>query len=132
MRQGSNRSLIVLFVMAALLSGCAGGGRIQTAEVRSGKMDTLPIQAASFYFCPNAIRVDKPGPLAIELKNVSGWWQNFTLKDPAWKTLVNVDIPPGDKTAIDVELCMPGVYRFYCNKTWQTLYGMNGQIFVGE
>ncbi|MDA8306968.1 MAG: cupredoxin domain-containing protein [Deltaproteobacteria bacterium] len=132
MRPASKRSLIMIFVMAAALGGCAGFGRIQTARVKSGKLSVLPIEADRFYFWPNEIRVDKPGPLAIEIKNVSPWWQNFTLKDPTWKTLESVNLPPHETTIIDVKLSMPGVYQFYCNRTLHTFFGMNGQIFVGK
>jgi uncharacterized cupredoxin-like copper-binding protein len=132
MRPGSKRSLILIFVMAAVLAGCAGGGRIQNAAVRSGTLSVLPIQAGAFYFAPNEISVDKPGPLIIEVSNVSGSQQNFTLKDPKWETLESVAIPAGGTARIDVQFCMPGVYQFYCGKTLKSLLGMNGQISVGR
>lgn len=132
MRPGSKRLLIVIFVMAAALAGCAGGGRIQAVAVRSGNHGFLAIQAGRFYFWPNAIRVNKPGPLAVEITNVSGSQQNFTLKDPMYNTLENVDLPAGETTIINVEFPMPGVYQFYCNLALHSLLGMNGQISVGK
>jgi plastocyanin len=132
MRPGSKRSLVLILVMAAVLAGCAGGGRIQNAEVRSGTLSVLPIEAGAFYFAPNEISVDKPGPLILEVSNVSGSQQNFTLKDPKWETLESVAIPAGGTARIDVLFCMPGVYQFYCGKTLKSLLGMNGQIFVGR
>ncbi|MDR3553208.1 MAG: cupredoxin domain-containing protein [Syntrophobacteraceae bacterium] len=132
MRPGSKRSLILIFVMAAALAGCAGGGRIQNAEVRSGSLSVLPIEAGSFYFTPNEICIDKPGPLTIEVNNVSGAQQNFTLKDPKWETLESVAIAAGETARIHVEFCMPGVYQFYCGKTLKSFVGMNGQISVGR
>ena len=131
MRPGLKRSFFTIFAAAALLFGCAGGG-IQTACVRSGNPGVLPIRAGDFYFRPNTIRVDKPGPLAVAVENLSCFRQNFTLKDPGWKTLESVDLPPGGTATINVDFCMPGVYRFYCNRTLGTVVGMNGQIYVGE
>lgn len=132
MRPSSKRSLILIFVMAAALAGCAGGGRIQTASVRSGEHGILQIETGRFYFWPNEIRVDKPGPLAIEIRNVSGSRQNFTLKDPRYNTVERVDIPPGESTIINVALGIPGVYQFYCDKSLHSFLGMNGQISVGQ
>jgi uncharacterized cupredoxin-like copper-binding protein len=122
---------VVFFVMALALAGCAGGGRVEST-VRSGRLAVLPIQAGYLYFWPNAIRVDKPGPLAVTIKNVSDGPQNFTLKAPRWHTVESVDLPAGETTTINVEFSTPGVYQFYCNRTMRSLLGMNGQISVGE
>ncbi len=132
MRPGPKLSLTVIFVMAATLAGCIGGGRIQTAALRSGKLSVLPIQAGANYFWPNEIRVDKPGPLRVQINNVSGRVQNFTLKDPAWNTMESVDIAPGQTATVEVEFHSPGVYQFFCNKAFLSLLGMNGQIYIGE
>jgi uncharacterized cupredoxin-like copper-binding protein len=131
MRPFSKRALLVVFVMIGVLAGCVGGGSVQTAAVRSGSLGRVSIEAGKFYFWPNEIRVDKPGPLRVEIENVSGSPQNFTLKDPAWNTLENIDLPAG-KTAITLELHQPGIYQFYCNKALHSLLGMNGQIYVEQ
>ncbi|MGC9195907.1 MAG: cupredoxin domain-containing protein [Syntrophobacteraceae bacterium] len=128
----SKRSLSVVFVMVAALAGCVGGGSVQTAAVRSGNLGVLSIEAGKFYFWPNEIRVDKPGPLSVQIRNVSGSGQNFTLEDPAWNILENIDLPAGKTTSINLELHEPGIYQFYCNKALHSFFGMNGQIYVDQ
>ncbi len=132
MRSRSKRSLVMVIALVAALAGCAGGGNIQTASVQSGNQDILAIVAGRFRFWPNAISVDKPGPLTLEIKNVTGSVQNFTLKDTTYKTIENVNVPPGTTTIINVDFPVRGVYQFYSNLTLRSFVGMNGQISVGQ
>lgn len=118
--------------MVAALAGCVGGGNVQTAAVRSGNLSVLSIEAGRLYFWPNEIRVNKPGPVRLEINNVSGSRQNFTLQDPEWNTLENIELPAGKTTSIDLKLNQPGIYQFYCNKALHSLLGMNGQIYVEQ
>ncbi len=132
MRQDSKRSVFVLLVMIAALTGCAGKGKVQTAAPMSSGGSMITIEADSYKFSPNKIRVEKPGLVAIVVKNVSGSQQNFTLKDLRGKILKTVDPHPGGSVIVNVELPEPGVYRFYCNKTFHSTLGMHGQIIVGR
>ena len=132
MRPDSKRSVFVLLVMIAALTGCAGKGKVQTAAPMSSGGSMITIEAGSHKFSPNKIRVEKPGLVAIEVKNVSGSQQNFTLKDLRGKILKSVDPHPGGSVIVNVELPEPGVYRFYCNKTFHSTLGMHGQIIVGR
>jgi plastocyanin len=43
-----------------------------------------------------------------------------------------MDIRPAGSIIINVELPDPGVYRFYCNKSFHASLGMKGQIVVGR
>ena len=75
--------------------------------------------------------MEKPGLLAIEIKNASGSEQNFTLKDPHGNVLTNKNISSGGTVIVNVELPGPAVYEFYCNKTFHSTLGMKGRIIVG-
>ncbi|MGA2401872.1 MAG: cupredoxin domain-containing protein [Syntrophobacteraceae bacterium] len=119
---------VIVFVIAAL-AGCAGK-KVQTAAPMSSGGSMIAIEASSYKFSPNEIRVGKPGLLAVEIKNVSGSEHNFTLKDPRGKILKSIDIRPRGSVIINVELPDPGVYEFYCRKTFHASYGMKGRIVV--
>jgi plastocyanin len=132
MRPDSKRSVFVILVVIAALVGCAGRGRVQTAAPMSSGGSMITIEAGNYKFSPNEIRVEKPGLLAIEVKNVSGSELNFTLKDLRGKILKSIDPHPGGSVIVNVELPEPGVYTFYCNKTFHSTLGMHGQIIVGR
>jgi plastocyanin len=132
MRTDSKRLVFVILVAIAALAGCAGGGSVKIASPMSSGGSMITIEAGNFKFSPNEIRVEKPGLLAIELKNVSGSKHNFTLKDPRRKILKSADIQPGGSIIVNVELPEPGAYKFHCNKTFHTTLGMSGKIIVGR
>ncbi len=132
MRPDSKGSVFVIFVVIAALAGCAGRGKVQTASPMSSGGSMITIEAGSYNFSPNEIHVKKPGLLAIEVRNVSHSAHNFTLKDLRGKILKNVDPHPGGSVIVNVELPEPGVYKFYCNKTFHSALGMHGKIIVGR
>jgi len=131
MSLNSKKSVFVILVVIAAIAGCAGR-TVQTAAPMSSGGSMIAIEARSFKFSPNEIRVEKTGLLAIEIKNGSGSVHNFTLKDPRGKVLKNKDISPGGSVILNVELPDPGVYKFYCGKHFHSTLGMNGIIVVGR
>jgi plastocyanin len=129
----SRKSVLVVLVIIAALAGCASRGKGQsTAAPMSSGGNIIEIEASSYKFSPNVIRVEKPGLLAIEIKNVSGSEHNFTLQDPGAKKIESVKLNPHCSAIINVELSQPGVYKFYCNRTFHSTLGMNGKIIVGR
>ncbi len=129
----SRNSILVVLVIIAFLAGCASRGKGQsTAAPMSSGGNIIEIDASSFKFSPNEIRVEKPGLLPIEIKNVSGSEHNFTLKDPGGKKIKSVKLNPHGSAIINVELSQPGVYKFYCNRTFHSTLGMSGKIIVGR
>ncbi len=132
MRPDSKKSLFVILVVVASLAGCAGRGKVQSAAPMSNGGSIISIEASNFKFSPSKIEVEKPGLLAIDVKNVSKSAHNFTLKDRHGKVLKSVHLSPGGSVIVNVELPEPGVYKFYCNRTFHSTLGMNGQILVGR
>ncbi|MGO9019454.1 MAG: cupredoxin domain-containing protein [Syntrophobacteraceae bacterium] len=132
MRPDSKGSVFVILVVIAALAGCAGRGKVQTAAPMSSGGNMITIEAGNYKFSPNEIHVQKPGLVAIEVKNVSHSVHNFTLKDLRGKILKSVDPHPGGSVIFNVELPEPGVYKFYCNKTFHSTLGMRGKIIVGR
>jgi len=130
MRPDLKRSVFVILVVIAALAGCAGRGKVQTAVPMSSGGSMTTIEADNYKFSPHEIRVEKPGLLAIEVKNVSRSAHNFTLRDLRGKILKSVDPKPGGSVIVNVELPEPGVYTFYCDKTFHSTLGMHGQIIV--
>ncbi|SPF33778.1 exported hypothetical protein [Syntrophobacter sp. SbD1] len=132
MRSDSRKSAFLILVVIAVMAGCAGGVKVQTSAPMSNGGSMIAISASNFKFSPNEVRVEKPGLLAIEIKNVSGTKHNFTLKDLRGKILKATDLQPGGSVIVNVELPEPGVYNFFCNKTFHSTLGMNGKIIVGQ
>jgi plastocyanin len=132
MRPNSKRFVPVVLFMLAVIAGCAGKGRVETASPMSSGGSMISIEAANYKFSPSEVRVEKTGLLAVEIRNVSGSQQNFTLKDPRGKTLKTVDIRPAGSVIVNIELPDPGGYRFSCNKGFHSLLGMKGRIVVGR
>ena len=132
MRPYSKKSVFVILVVIAALAGYAGRGMAQSATPKSSGESTIAIEASNHKFSPNKIRVEKPGQLTIEVKNVSGSEHNFTLKDSSGKILKSVDFRSGASVTVNVQLPEPGVYKFYCDKPLHSTLGMNGQIIVGR
>jgi uncharacterized cupredoxin-like copper-binding protein len=128
----STKSLLVILILIASLAGCAARAKVQSAASMSAGGSIIAIEASSYKFSPSDIRVEKPGLLAIEVKNVSKSEHNFTLKDVHGKILKSIAIRPGGSVIVNAELPEPGVYKFYCNKTFHSTFGMNGQIRVGR
>ncbi|MGA3115108.1 MAG: cupredoxin domain-containing protein [Syntrophobacteraceae bacterium] len=132
MRPDSKGSVFVILVVIAALAGCAGGGKVQTAAPMGSGGSMITIEAGNYKFSPNEIHVEKPGLVAVEVKNVSHSVHNFTLKDLRGKILKSVDPRPGGSVIFNVELPEPGVYKFYCNMTFHSTLGMRGKIIVGR
>lgn len=132
MRQDPSRPIIFVLVMITALAGCGGGARFKSAAPMSSGGSIITIEAGNYKFSPKEIRVEKPGLLAVEVKNVSGSEHNLTLKDPRGKILKTVDLHPRLSVIFNVELLEPGVYKFYCDKSFHSSYGMKGEIVVGR
>ena len=132
MRPDSKKSVLVILVVITALAGCAGRAKVQSAASMSSGGSIISIEASSHKFSPSEIQVEKPGLLAVEVKNVSNSEHNFTIKDLRGKILKSVDIRPGGSVIVNLELTEPGVYKFHCNKTFHSTFGMNGQIRVGR
>jgi hypothetical protein len=121
----------MLFVLVGAL-GCAGKGKVVTASPMSSGGSMISIEAAKNKFTPSEVRVEKPGLLAIEVRNVSGSKRTFTLNDPRGKVLKKIDIQPAGTVIFNVELSDSGVYRFYLDRSFLSLSGTKGQIVVGR
>jgi uncharacterized cupredoxin-like copper-binding protein len=132
MRLNSKKFVVVALFLLAVLVGCAGKGKIETASPMGSGGSVISIEVRNHKFLPSEIRVEKPGLLALEIRNASGSQHNFTLKDPRGKVLKTVNINPAVSAIVNVELTDPGVYRFYCNKAFHSFLGMKGQIVVGR
>ncbi len=89
------------------------------------------MDASSYKFSPSEVKVQRPGKLTIQIKNVSRSEHNFTLEDTGGKVLANVELPPGQTVSTNVELDGAGVYKFYCDKPMHSTMGMKGQIIIG-
>jgi plastocyanin len=121
--------LIVLAGVLALV-GCAGLGTQVTVKSPEEGNSIIHLKASSFNFEPNNIRVLKPGPLTLEVENISGSEHNFTIKDAQGQVLKSFSLPPKKTISEALDLTEPGKYEFYCDKPFHAMLGMKGQIQV--
>jgi plastocyanin len=122
--------LVLIVLMVGVVAGCAGGGHVRTeaAPLANGS-NLVTIEAGSYKFKPNEIRVAKPGTLVLEIKNVSGSEHNFTLKNSRGEILKSLNIRAKATAISNVDL-EPGTYQFNCDKKFHAKLGMKGQIIV--
>ncbi len=122
--------LSILFI--AVLTASCGGNRVGSAGPMASGGSIITIEASSYKFAPNDIRLERPGMLALEIKNVSGSEHNFTIKAPDGRVIKSIDIRPHSSIISNIDLPNPGTYEFYCNKTLHSTLGMKGKITVGS
>ena len=92
----------------------------------------IHMNARSFKFKPDNLRIAKPGPVTLAVENISDIEHNFTIKNPKGQVLKSVDLPPKKKTTVTFDLPGPGKYDFYCDIDSHARLGMKGQILVGD
>ena len=117
---------ILLFV------GCSSLGAPVMVKSAGQGGSVIHLKASSFKFEPNNLRVPEPGPLTIEVKNISDIEHNISIKNPQGKVIKSVDLPAMKTVSIALNLAGPGKYEFYCDKPIHDLMGMNGQLQVGS
>jgi plastocyanin len=127
-----SKFLLLIMVLITALAGCGGGSKVQTAAPMSNGGSIVILEASSFKFSPNEIRVPKPGLLAIEIRNVSGSEHNLTVKDARGKVVKDVNIRPHGTVITNIDFSESGTYDFFCNKMFHTTLGMKGRIIVGR
>ena len=88
------------------------------------------MEAKSFEFRPNILKVDGPGTLPLHIKNVSSMEHNFTLKNPEGEIIKSVNLPEGETVTLEIDLPRPGTYPFYCDRPFHASLGMKGVVKV--
>jgi plastocyanin len=115
-------------VLLLFLAGC--GGHRQTINVTAapGQKATVDVKAGSFYFDPDVINAHAGETLVLNVTNVTGEKHNITVKDPAGKTVGDVDIGPHQTVTMEIPLPTAGVYPFHCDIDLHATLGMKGRI----
>jgi len=118
-------------LLCILLVGCAtqhNPVEITASERQKGVL----IEAKSFEFRPNIIKVNGPGTLSLDIRNVASTEHNFTLKNPEGEIIKSVNLPEGKTVAVEIILPRPGIYPFYCDKSFHASFGMKGAVEVAK
>ena len=123
--------LIVLLISGWVAAGCA---RVPTQErevasAAPGK-EQVKIEAVSFGFIPNRIRVKAGTKLKIRLRNTSIIGHNLTILSPAGKVARATDLESGKSLDLSVHFPRKGTYTIYCDKFLHRPFGMEGIIEV--
>ncbi len=129
MTRNYNRFLMACLCVFLLIAGCAGLQQQVTVSPEKGEK-VLTMKAGSFKFEPNNIKAFQEDVIVFRVENISGSGHNFTIKDPQGQSIQSVALPPKKTIDIRVPLSEIGIYKFYCNKPFHTLFGMKGQIEV--
>ena len=88
-----NGNLIVGSVLLCIiLIGCATQHN-PVAVTASERQKGVLIEAKSFDFRPNIIKVNGPGTLFLDIKNVASTEHNFTLKSPEGEIIKSLNLP---------------------------------------
>ena len=127
------KRLVEAMLLLGLLAivACARLGAPVTAKSPEEGKRLIHLEASSFKFKPNNIRVPEPGPLTLAVENISDAEHNITIKNPKGHVLKSVNLPPKKKISVTLDLTDPGKYEFYCDKPFHDTLGMKGQIQVG-
>ena len=118
-------------LVSLFLIGCASQQN-PVAVTTSERQKGVVIEADSFEFRPNIIKVKEPGILSIDIKNVANTEHNFTLKDPEGQIIKSVNLPEGKTVTVEIIFPRSGTYPFYCDKTFHASLGMKGEVDVGK
>ena len=122
--------LVVFWACLWIFSGCAGPqGPGEVLLLDSGK-NTIHLKADNFAFEPSKIEVRGTGGIVIQVENVSDTEHNLTVKDINGGKMESVDLPPNTTKVLEIDLTEPGIYEFYCDKTFHKTMGMKGTIQV--
>ncbi len=120
------------WLCALLISGWGAVGcaqQVQVTSVAPGK-EQVKIEAVSFGFIPNRIRVRAGTKLKIRLRNTSIIGHNLTILSPAGKVVRATDLESGKSLDLSVHFPRKGTYTIYCDKFLHRPFGMGGTIEV--
>ena len=120
------------WLCALLISGWGAVGcaqQVQVTSVAPGK-EQVKIEAVSFGFIPNRIRVRAGTKLKIHLRNTSNIGHNLTILSPAGKVVRATDLESGKSLDLSVHFPRKGTYPIYCDKFLHRPFGMEGIIEV--
>ncbi len=127
MRMSSAKLLCYLFLLLLAVAACA---RVQKTPTVAQSGGTLTMKIDSYSYDPNYIRARQGDVLTINLQNVSGSEHNLTIKDPKGKIILSQNVPARSNATVKIDLPVPGVYEFHCDKTGHSALGMKGRIEV--
>ncbi len=123
------RWLFALLISGLVAVGCA---RVPTREGQvtspAPGMEQVEIEAVSFGFIPNRIRVRAGAKLKIRVQNTSIIGHNLTILSADGKVVRAADIEGGKSLDLSVHFPRKGTYPIYCDKFLHQLFGMEGTI----
>ncbi len=114
---------ILLFAMLLLLPFASNAAVSDTGM--------LQLKASNFKFEPSTINIPKPGPITLQVENMSDHEHNITVKNPEGRIISSVNLPSKKTTPVQLDLSKPGNYSFYCDKPLHETMGMKGEFKVG-
>lgn len=123
--------IVLLCMIATLIEGC-GGLQNQLIPSAGPTEFVVEMQASSFSFEPNNLKVYTGDVLVFRIKNLSDISHNFTITGPEGEIIKDVALPANEMTEVKVNFMKSGTYRFYCNKLFHGTLGMKGQVVVVE
>jgi len=121
--------IALLYMTTTMLEGCGG---LQKQVIPSAGTTELVVemQASSFSFEPNNLKVYTGNVLVFKIRNLSDTSHNFTITGPEGEIMKNVALPANEMIEVKVNFMKSGTYRFYCNKPFHSTLGMKGQVIV--
>ncbi len=118
-----------ILVLLATGTACAHRQAPVTVAAAAGQA-TVDMKASDFKFTPNNIQAKVGDQIEFRIENVTGSKHNFTLQDPAGKTVRDIDLPAHQTTTVTVIFSQAGTYPFHCDVDLHRDLGMKGQVVV--
>ncbi len=116
----------VAVALLTFLAACGGPGR--EVRVEPARDSAVTVRIRGYRFDPSLIRVPAGARLAVRVVNETPAEHTWTLRAPDGTVWVNLVLPGGEAARTVVDLAQPGVYEFYCDRTFHPLLGMRGEI----
>ena len=122
MARGTFPALLVL-VVAACAATVPGQAR---APAAAGEAQQVALEASSFKFVPNEVKVAAGQPVEVTVTNVSDGEHNITITGLRGERLAAADLPPRATVKVSFLPPEPGRYEFYYDKFGHATLGMSG------
>lgn len=121
---------LVVFLLAA---GCAGAPVHEEAATAVPGETVIDLRAESYSFTPARLTVPAEKPLVLRVRNEATFIpHSFVLENSGGEVIVRHPLKRGGETLIRLSHLPPGVYTFYCDKSFlgtsHRKKGMEGKL----
>lgn len=120
---------LALGLACLLAAGCARVGVQEGLGKPAGPgVQEVALEAVSFGFIPNRIRVRAGDEIRLRVRNTSRIGHNLTILRPNGRKAKSVDLPARETVEVSFRARRRGRYAIYCDRFLHQPLGMEGVI----